>query len=546
MRRIKTILTLLVLVLPASCFLEQLQASAQGQGQMLTGEGQFDMAFVQEYFKKLNHIDVAATPAPYPDTDTKANGHRSMLGTLNPEFRKRIDALVAIYQAFCRQYNENIDIGIVPISGALRTKEDQQELYKKGRHQVPGTDGTHQQDWQPAHTPNAVTTVWVGWHQLGMAVDFGHYVNGVYKNDESSVESTAWRQTVEAAVRLGLVPGFFWHSIHDPAHIEWHPCWDEGAVSTIGTPGVALTDAQVNLGYKWKLPEWIYKHSVPNPSGLESKKPPTTDVYHLVKDGDWIALKSMHTITGQSLQGEWSGNWTQFQPPARLFPAYIPIMDVWRTPKSSPDDRKWRAQSKVVSIFYAQHINQGTRTLEASERTGTFSYLPGTGVRNLQMQAMEQYIKNDPYSAGWKDLHDQYIYSIVVGLDNDGTQADGQLQTRVQDKDGYTFDGSAKLPDSKHVLEIVDFQLGWNHDTGEVGAPDITALSPDDFANFHLKPQSKRTEFQITTYTASLPAGALDVPKPMFIRKNPKPPPPPPPKAPAKAPKDGSNSFLRP
>jgi len=158
MRRIKKILSLIVLVLLASCFLGQLQVSAQGQGQMLTGEGKFDMTFVQEYFTKLNHIDVAAAPAPYPDTDTKANGHRSMLGTLNPEFRKRIDALVAIYQAFCGMYHENIDIGIVPISGALRTKEDQQELYKKGRHQVPGTDGTHQQDWQPAHTPNAVTT----------------------------------------------------------------------------------------------------------------------------------------------------------------------------------------------------------------------------------------------------------------------------------------------------------------------------------------------------------------------------------------------------
>src|SRR5271163_1709469 len=133
MRRIKKILSLLVLLLLASSSLGQLPVSAQGQGQMLTGEGKWDMSMVQEYCKKLYHIDVSAAPTPYPDTDTKANGHRSMLSTLNPEFRKRIDALVAIYQAFCRMYHENIDIGIVPGSGALRTKEDQQNIYKLGR-----------------------------------------------------------------------------------------------------------------------------------------------------------------------------------------------------------------------------------------------------------------------------------------------------------------------------------------------------------------------------------------------------------------------------
>src|SRR5271168_750514 len=171
MRSIETTLSLLILATLASCFLAQLKVS--GQGQMLTGEGHWDMSMVQEYCKKLYHIDVPAAPAPYPETDTEKNAHRSLLGTLNPEFRKRVDAVAAIYQAFCQFYTQHNVIGIIPGVGALRDSKNQRDIYAIGRHKVPPTaSGTHKSDWKPEKGPGTKTQAWVSWHQLGMAVDF--------------------------------------------------------------------------------------------------------------------------------------------------------------------------------------------------------------------------------------------------------------------------------------------------------------------------------------------------------------------------------------
>src|SRR5438045_224374 len=69
-------------------------ASAQpaNAGGFLEGTAAWDMTLVQEYFKKTHgyEIEVPAQPAPFANQD--------VLEPLNPEFKHRIEAVMAVCQ----------------------------------------------------------------------------------------------------------------------------------------------------------------------------------------------------------------------------------------------------------------------------------------------------------------------------------------------------------------------------------------------------------------------------------------------------------------
>ncbi len=113
-----------------------------GGAARLSGKATWDMELVREYVKKAYQVDVPPQPAPWRN--------QNMAGHLNGEFVKRLNALMAIYEAL----GGNTNLGIESPTGGLRSAQDQFKLFKKCRrirqdmHLQPVGDGSKESDWE--------------------------------------------------------------------------------------------------------------------------------------------------------------------------------------------------------------------------------------------------------------------------------------------------------------------------------------------------------------------------------------------------------------
>jgi hypothetical protein len=550
-----------VLVVGASCFL--LAAShVSGQAAFIEGKSQWSMAQVQEYCKLAHKIDVAAQPAAFPNQD--------MLSHVNPEFAKRINAVMAVYQAF-----GGTDLGIVPRTGGLRTVEMQIELYKKGRQikqDGKKRDGSKQDDWelrtdndggkdlyievkedvvdpktkkkatqtrrvkigyageptgkkQKDNTPiyGPVTKAWgpSGWHAYGMAVDFGYFVNGKYDNGNAPFQTDTWKKTVMVAASMGLRPGLWFD---DPTHLEWHPKLPDNPANIPGianntaklgnvavVPGTALTDAQVDAGYAWKLPPTIYvwHHNV------NEKAARWLEVFDLKLVDDWLCLTKWRKIELVPGKGK-AGQWITYDPPARLFFTYTPTTVSSRSPATDEWARKWLGRSKIVITNYTEVETDRGRALGYGEVKGSYAYAPRSRLTDSFMGAwMNLWSKSDDKEEAkrWSAIRAHRIYDVSGQLDRD-PKADTEAsttRTRSVDVDGYTTDTNST--NKGGLTAFVQLSFAWNRDTGRIGVPMAFAVVPRN-APVEIKDEYRSDKGVCRTVATSLPKGAFDIATP--------------------------------
>jgi hypothetical protein len=116
-----------ICLLAIGCYLHLLggvtpaSAAPSGGSSGLSGTASWPMELVREYVKKEYQVDVPLQPAPWRNQD--------MAARLNGEFVKRLNAVMAIYQALGGDTN----LGIESLSGGLRSADDQITLFKKCR-----------------------------------------------------------------------------------------------------------------------------------------------------------------------------------------------------------------------------------------------------------------------------------------------------------------------------------------------------------------------------------------------------------------------------
>jgi hypothetical protein len=498
----------------------------------LSGTPQWDINLVKEYCNKEYKIQIADHPRPYP--------HSGDLSNVTSELRKRVDALVSIYQGF----GGVEDIGIVPGSGALRGPEQQKQIYLVCRRLLNGPDG-HQLsglnvgdyvDRQGPdrncincrcgndHVPHPATHTLHSWHEFGLAADFGHFDHGTYRNDSAFVGTQEWAKTVVAACDLGMIPGFWWPGEqNDPAHFEWHPQLD-GQSNTLPNPGHALPDNSLHPGYKWKLPDTLYVWR-------KSKSNEDTNwlqVYDFGKSGDtWITLKSLRTITGKGPDGSWNGTWVSFEPPIKLFPAYIPSISLRRNESSFPEDQQYRGSTHLTMHIYKQVISTNSHYREQKLQEGTWTYKPSITLHNMLIEATKKTAQEDPEKELFAPLRQDYIYTVHANVNGvSGAGGDFQRSWRTEGSNGYTTDGHGVVHGSTSVEPHAYVDFGWNRDTGAVGSPDtVEQVDGAKHHTYSLSANNRNQSDHVMTYSDTLPAGAFDVPQPkQDIPNNPKPP----------------------
>lgn len=125
----------------------------------------------------------------------------SLLETLEPEFGIKVGALIPLLnQATGRTWG---------IAQGRRTIAEQDGLYAKGRS-VPGNIVTNAPGGSSAHN-------------FGLAADIVPM-----KEDNSDFDWNApdslFKQMADIAVAQGFTAGYYFHSIHDPDHVE-DPDW---------------------------------------------------------------------------------------------------------------------------------------------------------------------------------------------------------------------------------------------------------------------------------------------------------------------------------
>lgn len=125
-------------------------------------------------------------------------GRMSKIDTLEQAFRDKVDAFITALEAQT--------IKVVVVCGR-RTLAEQNALYAKGRT-----------------TPGPVVTNAKGGsspHNFGLAVDLCPLKDG--KPDWNAPDAI-WKRMADTAKEYGLVPGYYFKSIHDAPHFE-HPDW---------------------------------------------------------------------------------------------------------------------------------------------------------------------------------------------------------------------------------------------------------------------------------------------------------------------------------
>lgn len=121
------------------------------------------------------------------------------LDTLEPVFRTKAEALITRLRQAA--------IALLPVQ-CRRTIAEQNAIYAQGRT-APGPIVTNAKGGQSAHN-------------FGMAVD----LCPVAKNGSLwwNAPNVLWQHMADTAKIMGLVPGYYFKSIHDPPHVE-DPDW---------------------------------------------------------------------------------------------------------------------------------------------------------------------------------------------------------------------------------------------------------------------------------------------------------------------------------
>ena len=518
----------LIAVVSLSTAPAQNQGSPSGAsgGSFLEGAGRWDMEMVREYYKKEYQLDVKAEPDAFP--------RQEMLDRMNPDFKNRFKAVMAIYQSM-----GGGELGILPGAGGLRTAESQSNLYKKCRRMIAGTDGQQAQHWQEipvaertdANCPDGVVTgSWDGWHVYGMAVDVAWFRNGVFARSEfgtgkdlrpdfaSPLHQSKWHLTTDLAGDLGLCPGLWWSERKkDKPHLELHPRLSHAPFPADrnsprlngGVAGTALTNDQIQAGYKWKIPEKVFirRYNVNNP-----KLTQYLTVYEFIAKDHWIYLKKMRKVKLAGT-GEWLGSWTTFEPEIKLFPAWIPALRVDRNEENSRDDVRWRGETSVVEEWYHQPVDSaGKASSDRRQSTSIARFYPDLSVKDRQKEADLKFWRDAHAKEHWVDLQKTSIYDIEVSIPalkgDDARMETIMVKGRQTDSEGYTRNDWTKA--EQGIFETgIGLHFGWNRDTGEVGVHDVTNV--DDLVTvFLLKPLRCSEDGDCTVVSSQLPGGAFD------------------------------------
>jgi len=553
----------------------------------LSGTASWDAEIVKEFCKKNYHIDLADEVRSFPGL--------AMLDKVNPEFATRIKTLMRIYQAA-----GGSTIGIVPRSGGLRSAEDQLNDFTKGRSlktggfDVPAGNGSHGEDWYYDKTADhskdlyadftdtktkktthalvrrageflgkdkdhnkiygKVTDVWIGWHNFGVAVDFGEFLAGKYDPNLplGATMAGAWgRAMIEATGDLGLGWGGWWDdSLNDPAHVEWHPRLHD--VKHTSKPGHALRDDQIDASYRWRIPETIYVWTGAD-GGM---KPQNLQVLHLVRDGQWIALDRERRIVGRQ-DGDWTGTWTRYDPPVHLFPTYLPVRRLSRDLGDA--DIGFRIKSNVTrETFSLGHDSDGKIVKQHVQSSGTAHLCPNLRITNWELESFGIMVRTKPRtklpSADLKKSNPQFyqqlsdacaqeaaihaqgllkygrlidrsVYELELQLApiNGGEASKSTVTTKGQRVDG---DGTTDEYESQVETWIggVNLRLAWDRDKGKVGfavGPDPGSSTgaaakgkPDAPGVYDLRDRNIWNDGTYTIVSDKLPHDAWDVQSP--------------------------------
>jgi hypothetical protein len=562
-------------------------AAPSGGSGGLSGKASWPMELVREYVKKEYGVDVSlASPAWR---------NRDMAAGLNGEFVKRLDALMAIYQAL----GGNPDLGIEKPHGGLRSAEEQIALFKLCRRikrtfglGQPIGDGSKESDWEeiPANErtseglqsslahiigagttrfekhgppddcptvwvhkmPNGdvvqhtgtITDAWVSWHNVGLAADLAETVvdnkGKVYDNGLPSSE--AWVKLTRIMGDLGMTWGGWWP--WDPDHVEFHP--QMFSAKSAGTSGQPLPDSQLRTQYTWKVPATVFSYLVDmgNPNG-EILRVSTFGT----KDDSTITLKALRTITGEQ-GGQWSGHWIMFDPPIPLFPAYIPTIRLDRNSQRHPEDVKFDPDTTVTWYNCIKSFSSdGKPSFDWRREVGKVHYKLDLQMWNRQFQANRAYGESVPYKNKntpeydrrrklWQYLAHTSVYELRFEVLGEG-QANHRTGRRSA-PDGYTEDWD--IASLASDLSIGAIEFGWDRDGGKVGAFGVTDWEHQGeyllTEGQYLPAEASPTPTHWLTVSDKLPPGAWDMPEPM-----PEPPANPKPKD---KPKSNEGGFFRP
>lgn len=502
-------------------------------GTFLEGTATWDMEMVREYYKREYQLDVMAEPDAFP--------RQEMLDRMNPDYKNRFKAAIAIYQSMGAG-----ELGILPGPGGLRTAQMQIDLFKKCRRVKRGINGrpvgngSERAHWEEipagertaANCPDGVVTgSWGanGWHAYGMAVDVAWFRNGIFTRSESGIgnalvpdltsplHGNKWHLTTDLVGDLGLCPGLWWSSRRkDKPHLELHPRLSHAPFPEdanlprlqAGVAGTALTNDQIEAGYEWKIPEkiFIWQYNVNNPRMTQYLW-----VYEFIEKENWIYLKKMRTVELAGT-GEWTGSWTTFEPEVRLFPTWIPTLTFRRNEKNWPDDVRRRGETRVTMEQFYHQGSAGKFSTDRRQMTGIAHYYPDLDVKDRQKEADLKFWREAHAKEQWVALQKTSIYdveAVIHGIEGGEATKTIMVKGRQTDPEGYMRNDWNRAEEGFILSGGKGLRFAWNRDTGEVGVHDVTDV--DDLVTvFSLKPLRCSERGDCTVVSSELPRGAFD------------------------------------
>lgn len=485
----------------------------------LEGTASWDIELVREYIKKVQKVDMAATPAPYPQQD--------MLSKVNPEFAKRVDALMALYQAHGGDKSPEVvkDLGIVPKTGGFRRPQEQIELYKECRRikkiaGKPVGDGSKPEHWEiipPAervagwateyerrivplrieegdsivlHVPRdqklepnchvfrlawdyrtqthvevmgPVTHTWVGWHNYGLAADFSQVISAVVDGKKIQAlalpigQNNVKKKAFEKMLDAVGSLGMTWGGWWQGAKNDpAHVEWHP----RLRDPD-KLTPSETALALTAE--QMGYKWKIPSRIFLLGRlgwfgTVMRLTVLELVAEGGWISVKGQRTLYYDS-PDRFRGFWTSYDPPVKLFPVYIATTKLERDEGKWPEDVKWRGKTTVTLRSFVESVDATGKVAHAmhSESTGVGHFGYQLYVTDWQKAGIPSIEGKFTNAGHYARLRDSSVYEISVSILvlNDPKE---RVSTKSRDvRDGYTSDSSVEGQDN--ILNMLP--QGW-------------------------------------------------------------------------------------
>jgi hypothetical protein len=527
-------------------------------GNLLTDTAVWDITLFHAYCKGEWSVDIADKVATYPGQDLVTSDY-------NGEFVKRMEAALCFYQAGGQN-----DLGITP-DGAVRTPQQQNDLYKIGRIPLDGDKNSNvKDDWVKPKTPGKITPVtgdWVGWHNFGLAVDLCQYsgkkptlvadVTGKLGWTVPNFMYKPWQNlTTDVAPDLGFTWGGWWQEPHDLFHFEWHPNRHNPAQLEI----TGLPDPQFSDLYTSKIPPTIYFWSG------DKQTPDANDqvlrVITVVYDQHWIAVKSERYIEHRK-DGYWTGFWRTYDPPAHLVPGYEPVRHFLANQNNPYWLDKFAYKSHVHCTSYifntdSHHPGRSYKSFSSYDVTANFcprvnifdwqtmanvdinmshprtpkppDALKVTNAKlyNAQLNAHNAQVKTEnalinEYAA----IADTSTYDIEagpVGFDPPHQKTDMAMRGTNIDEDGYTSNDPDQVWHTYTIPPGPLVRFAWVRPTGQIGVQAIAddQKHPYDPLNVRSLRVYKTNAFEMVSPT--LPDGAFDQPNPPPWPKNNPPP----------------------